>query len=279
MIAALADAYPVARLCAVLQCARSTAYYPSQRSDETRLLLAVEQHLLRYPYHGYRMVTAHLQRQGWAVGTTVVRRVLKQLGHTRRVGVVRIQTTDSRHPHPRYPNRIKGLTLVRPDQVWVGDITYIRLGRRFIYLAVILDAYTRAVRGWHLSERLTRQLTVTALRQALLTGTPMIFHSDQGSQYACWDHTALLTAVGTHISMSDVGKPMQNGLVERFIRTLKEEHVDYSEYEGFEDAYRQIAHWLEVEYMTQRLHSQLGYLTPLDFEGQRFTQAPFPLLN
>src|SRR5690606_31769569 len=105
------------------------------------------------------------------------------------------------------------------------DITYIRLGRRFIYLAVILDAYMRAVRGWHLSERLTRQLTVTALCQALLTGTPTIFHSDQVSQYACWDHTALLTAVGTHISMSDVGKPMQNGQVERFIRTLKEEPV------------------------------------------------------
>ena len=129
-----------------------------------------------------------------------------------------------------------------------------------------------------MSERLTRQLTVTALRQALLTGTPTVFHSDQGSQYACWDHTALLTAVGTRISLSDTGKPMQNGLVERFIKTLKTEHVDYSEYEGFEDAYRQIAHWLEVEYMTQRLHSQL-VLTPLEFEGQRFSQAPYPLLN
>ncbi len=213
------------------------------------------------------------------MGTTVVRRLLKQLGHTRRIGVVRMQTADSRHSYPRDPNRIKGLALVRPDQVWVGDITYIRLGLRFIYLAVILDAFTRAVRGWHLSERLTRQLTVTALRQALLAGTPMLFHSDQGSQYACWDHTALLTAVGTRISMSDVGKPMQNGLVERFIRTLKAEHVDYSEYTGFEDAYRQIAHWLEVAYMTQRLHSQLGYLTPLEFEGQRSTQAPHPLLN
>ena len=274
MIQSLRAHYPVTRLCAVLQCPRSTAYYASQRPDETALVQAVEQHLLRYPYHGYRMVTAHLQRQGWPVGTTVVRRILKQLGHTRQVGVVRIQTTDRQHPHPRYPNRIKGLAVQQPDQVWVGDITYIRLGRRFIYLAVILDAYSRAVRGWHLSERLTRQLTVTALRQALLTGTPTIFHSDQGSQYACWDHTALLTAVGTRISMSDVGKPMQNGLVERFIRTLKEEHVDYSDYEGFEDAYRQIAQWLEVEYMTQRLHSQLGYLTPVEFEEQRFTQAP-----
>ena len=265
MIQTLQGEYPVTRMCAVLQCPRSTAYYVSQRPDETGLLLAVEQHLLRYPYHGYRMVSAHLQRQGWPVGTTIVRRVLKQLGHTRRVGIVRIQTTDSRHSHLRYPNRIKGLALVRPDQVWVGDITYIRLGRRFIYLAVILDAYTRAVRGWHLSTRMTRQLTVTALRQALLSGTPTIFHSDQGSQYACWDHTALLTAVGTRISMSDAGKPMQNGLVERFIRTVKEEHVDYSEYDDFEDAYRQIAHWLEVEYMTQRLHSQLGYLTPVEF--------------
>ena len=134
MIQSLRAHYPVTRLCAVLQCPRSTAYYANQRPDETGLLLAVEQHLLRYPYHGYRRVTAHLQRQGWPVGTTVVRRVLKQIGHTRQVGGVRIHTTDSQHPHARYPNRIKGMVLQQPDQVWVGDITYIRLGRRFIRL-------------------------------------------------------------------------------------------------------------------------------------------------
>jgi len=104
-------------------------------------------------------------------------------------------------------------------------------------------------------------------------------HSDQGSQYACWDHTALLTAVGSRISMSDAGKPMQNGLVERFIKTLKTEHVDYSDYADFEDAYRQIAHWLEVEYMTERLHSRLGYRTPAEFERQPLTQNRHPLLN
>ena len=107
MIQALPGDYPVTRLCAVLHCPRSTAYYASQRPAETGLLLAVEQHLLRYPYHGYRMVTAHMQRQGWPVGTTIVRRLLKQLGHTRQVGVVRIQTTDSNHAHPRYPNPIR----------------------------------------------------------------------------------------------------------------------------------------------------------------------------
>lgn len=268
MITHLQDRFPVQRMCEVLACPRSSFYYASQREDEPELVTAVEQHLARYPYHGYRRVHRHLRRQGWAAGTTIVRRILRELEHSCEVGRVQVNTTNSRHRHPVYPNIIKDLDIICPEQVWVGDITYIRLGRQFIYLAVVLDAYTRAVRGWQVSKRINRQLTISALRQALLQGTPTIFHSDQGSQYACYDHTSKLVAVGAAISMSDKGKPMQNGIVERFIRTFKEEHLDYSDYADLRDAQQQIGEWMEVTYNTERLHSKLGYLTPVEFEAQ-----------
>jgi len=149
---------------------------------------------------------------------------------TRRVEPVRVQTIDSKHPHGRFPNLMRGVTATRPNQVWVADMTYIRLGTRFIYLAVVLNTYSRAVRGWCVSRTLKQDMTLAATRMALASAVPVIFHSDQGSQYAAWLHTDLLHSAGIHISMSDAGKPQQNGIVERFMRTLKEEHVDYTEY-------------------------------------------------
>ena len=143
-----------------------------------------------------------------------------------------------------------------------------------MYLAVILDAYSRAVRGWALSRSLGQDLSLTALRMALLAGTPMIFHSDQGSQYSAWLHTDRLHEAGIRISMSQRGKPTQNGIAERFMRTLKDEHVDYADYADFQDAMRQIAHWLEVEYNTQRIHSALGYATPAEFEMAAHNSTP-----
>jgi putative transposase len=205
-----------------------------------------------------------------------VRRLLHQLGLTRSVGKVRAQTTDSHHPHRRFPNRIKGLKITRPDQVWVADSTYIRLGRRFRYPAVILDAFTRVVRGWALRRSLDQQLTLDALDMALAKATPFIFHSDQGSQYAAWSHTDRWLKEGVGISMSDKASPTQNGLVERFMRTVKEEHVDYREYRDFEDAYRQLQYWLEVTYMTERIHEALDYVTPAEFETMA---TRYPLLN
>jgi len=247
-------------------------------NEEIALLEALEQILLRFPFYGYRKLHKVLARQQIGVGEHRVRRLLRQLGLTRSVGNVRLQTTDSNHPHLRYPNRIKGLNISRPDQVWVADITYLRLGRRFIYLAVILDAYTRAVRGWALSRQIDQQLTLDALDMALTQATPFIFHSDQGSQYAAWSHTEHLLSEGVHISMSDKASPTQNGIMERFMRTLKEEHVDYSEYRDFEDAYQQLKHWLEVVYMTERIHQSLHYVTPAEFEMAALTMG-YPLLN
>lgn len=265
-------------LCQWLGLARSSYYYPVQVPDKTALISAMEQILMRWPYYGYRRMQAQLQREGWTVGERVIRRLLKQLGVTRSVGRVRIQTTDSNHAHGRYPNLIRQLTAAHPDQIWCADITYLRLQWRFIYLAVIIDAYTRAVRGWSLSRHVDQALTLSALRRALLHGRPALFHSDQGVQYAAWEHTQLLHNAGVQISMSDTGQPTQNGLVERFLRTFKEEHVDYADYQDYDDAFVQIGHWLEVEYMTERIHSSLGYLTPAEFEAAAIVanQSPFP---
>jgi transposase InsO family protein len=279
MIQALSQEYPVNIVCALLNCPRSTFYYePVVNPEDTALSEAIERLLMRWPFYGYRRVTAQLKREGWQVGETRVRRLLRQIDHSCSVGRVQVLTTDSDHRLPRYPNRVRDLDVTRPNQVWVADITYLRLGRRFIYLAVILDAFTRGLRGWHLSRSLDKDLTITALKMALARHpAPDIHHSDQGSQYATPDYTGLLPET-TLASMAAVGQPTQNGLAERFIRTLKEEHLDYTEYQDFDDACEQLAHWLEVEYMTERIHSALGYLTPAEFEAMAVVSQPDPLL-
>lgn len=266
MIQSLQADAPIQQLCDVFDCPRSTYYYQPTRRDEADLVEAIEQVLMRRPWFGYRRVVAQLKREGVTVGETVVRRLLRQLEHTRSVGQVHVQTTDSNHPYTRYTNLIRGMKPKLPNQIWVADITYIRLGTRFLYLAVILDAFSRVVRGWALSRSLSQELTLDALKMALTKGTPLIFHSDQGSQYSAWLHTDMLDSAAVRISMSDRGKPTQNGIAERFMRTLKDEHVDYADYADFQDAMRQVAYWLVVEYNTQRIHSALDYATPAEFE-------------
>ena len=269
MIAELSQDYPVKLLCDLLGLPRSTYYRQQQeKAGDEELRDAIEKIIMKKPYYGYRRVTHQLKREGHKVGETRVRRLLKELEYSCQVGKVRVSTTDSRHDHRRYPNLIKDLEVTHVNQVWVADITYIRLGRRFIYLAVILDAYSRGIHGWHLSHSLDKQLTIAALKMALAHHpAPEIHHSDQGVQYATPKHTDLL-ADTTRISMSAAGRPMENGIAERFMRTFKEEHIDYTEYDNFADAVDQIAYWLEIEYMTERIHSALDYLTPAEFEGQ-----------
>lgn len=269
MITEMSQNYSVKLLCNLLDLPRSTYYRQRmEKAGDKELLGAIEKIIMRKPYYGYRRVTHQLKRDDYVVGETRVRRLLGELDHSCQAGKVRVTTTDSRHDHRRYPNLIKNLEVTHVNQVWVADITYIRLGRRFIYLAVILDAYSRGIRGWHLSHSLDKQLTIAALNMALAHHpAPEIHHSDQGGQYASPKYTALLPE-SAQISMSAVGRPMENGIVERFIRTFKEEHIDYTEYSDFADAVDQIAYWLEIEYMTERIHSALDYLTPAEFEGQ-----------
>jgi len=156
----------------------------------------------------------------------------------------------------------------RPDQVWVADVTYLRLQKEFVYLAVLMDVYTRSIRGWHLGRTLEQELTLTALQRALEASRPEIHHSDQGVQYAATAYVTRLREAGVAISMAEVGEPTQNGYAERLMRTIKEEHVDLTEYVDYHDAYQQPGRFLDEVYMLKRIHSSLGYLTPAEFESQ-----------
>src|SRR5262249_2883171 len=169
---------------------------------------------------------------------------------------------------PRYPNLVKDLEITRPDQVWVADITYIRLRREFVYLAVLMDVFTRNIRGWHLSRSLEQGLTLAALERALVVALPEVHHSDQGLQYAATAYVDRLKNLNVNLSMAAVGEPRENGYAERLMRTIKEEEVDLSEYRDFHDAQQQIARFLDDVYNVKRIHSALGYLTPVEFEEQ-----------
>src|SRR6266568_8508614 len=161
----------------------------------------------------------------------------------------RKKTTDSAHAFPRYPNGVEHLEIVRPEHVWVSDITYIGLLEEFVYLAVLMDVFTRCIRGWHLGRSLDQSLTLRALEQALTQYTPEIHHSDQGVQYAATAYTARLQGVGVQISMAEVGAAWQNGEASRLMRTIKEEEVYLSEYEDYTDAVRQLGCFLDEVYM------------------------------
>lgn len=253
-------------LCAVLALSRSTLYYQARPTDDVDLRSALEQVALAFPRYGYRRMTAELQRRGWTVNH---KRVLRLMHEDHLLVQVRrfCRTTFSQHPYGRYPNLIKHLVIERPDQVWCGDITYIRLPHEFVYLAVLLDIFTRSVRGWELSRQLSQELPKAALQQALRNATPEIHHSDQGVQYAADGYTELLRATGVQISMSAQGRPTENAYAERFMRTLKEEEVHLHEYADFADARAHIEHFLDDVYMHKRVHSALGYLPPSEFEA------------
>lgn len=263
-----AEAYPVTRVCDMLGLPRSTFYRGAAPDANAGLCVLLHDLAAQYPTYGYRRLTALLRRQGWRVNHKRVQRLMAEMGLQRRVKRRQRRTTDSQHAFWRYPNLVTGLEVTYPDQVWVADITYIALQEEFVYLAVIMDVYTRAIRGWQLSRSLDRELTLTALRRALGERLPLIHHSDQGVQYACWDYTDLLLNHGVRISMAAVGKPEENGYAERLMRTIKEEEVDLSDYRDFHDAYQHLGRFLDDLYTHKRIHSALGYLTPAELEAQ-----------
>lgn len=271
--------YPVTTICAVLDLPRSNFYHRVHEKDDADLRVALLDLVGQYPTYGYRRLTALLKRAGWTVNHKRIQRIMTEMGLQRPVKRRKKRTTHSQHDFPRYPNRVADLEPSHPDAVWVADITYVRLARDFVYLAVIMDVFTRCVRGWHLSRSLDRDLTLTALKRALVDHVPDIHHSDQGWQYACTDYTNLLTRYEVQISMAAVGKPEENGYAERLMRTIKEEAVDLSEYEDFHDAYRSIGRFLDEVYTRKRIHSALGYLTPAEFEQNWLAQQPDPVLK
>jgi transposase InsO family protein len=264
----LCEYYSINQLCEVLGVPRSSAYYESRPDGDQPLRDALIEVAGQWPTYGYRRLTKQLQRQGHDVNAKRVRRLMHELGIVGKAPEKKPRTTDSGHAYPRYPNLVEGLEVTRPDQVWVADITYIRLRKEFVYLAVLMDVYTRCIRGWHLGRGLDQELTLVALRRAYEHGRPEIHHSDQGVQYAATAYVEMLTSREVRISMASVGEPEENGHAERLMRTIKEEEVDLSEYEDFCDALRSLERFLDDVYNRKRIHSSLGYLTPAEFESQ-----------
>jgi transposase InsO family protein len=282
------ESYPalsIARLCDLLGISRSWYYEceakPEEDEEETALRDRIEEIILEMAGYGYRRVTHALHREGKQINHKRVLRIMREeslLCRIKKSFVVK--TTNSRHQFQVYPNLLAGLELTAPDQAWVSDFTYIRLRGAFVYLACILDAFSRRCIGWHLSRDMTTQLTLTALRRALAERHPqpgLIHHSDRGMQYASYDYTEQLKQAGIRISMSDVDNPYDNAKAESFFKTLKQEEVYLKEYRSFEDAEANLDVFLEQVYNIKRLHSSLGYVPPVEFEEAYFSYASFTL--
>jgi transposase InsO family protein len=242
----------------------------TSNEDELELRSQIQTIALAMRTYGYRPITAELHRRGVTVNHKRVLRLLREdnLLCLRQRAFVR--TTDSRHNLRVYPNLARDLALSNINQLWVADITYIRLLREFIYLAVLLDAFSRRCIGWAISRHIDTQLTLTALQMALRTRSiqpGLIHHSDQGVQYAATDYVAVLQEHKIEISMSRIGNPYDNAKAERFMRTLKYEEIYMNDYETLAEVRASIEHFIEAVYNRKRLHSAIGYRPPVEFEA------------
>ena len=281
MIAQEATPGQVTQLCKALHLSRATFYRHRQAGQpadpDVELRDQIQRLALEFPAYGYRRITAQLQREGVTVNHKRVLRLMREdnlLCLRRRRFVL---TTDSDHGLPVYPNLVPTLTVTGINQLWLSDITYVRLLHEFIYLAVILDGFSRRCIGWALNRHLDASLTIAALQQALdhrTVASGLVHHSDRGVQYASQRYTELLKAHGIAISMSRRGNPYDNAFAESFIKTLKYEEVYLNDYECFADAYASIEQFLEDVYNHKRLHSALGYRPPAEFEQTLSTPTP-----
>ena len=271
MVEALRTDYSVRQICETLGFTRSTLYYqPKSDPSEDVLREKIEQLSLRYPTYGYRRITRLLLRMGYTVGYRRVARLMKSANLS--VSVKRAcQTTLSLNAERPWVNRLENLDISRRNQVWVADITYIRLKGRFVYVSVLMDVFTRIVRGWKLSQHLSHSLTLKPLEQAFCQSVPEIHHSDQGVQYLSSAYLSTLRQHGVEISLARRGRPWENGYAERLIRTPKEEEVHLNDYENITDASARIGHFITQVYNQKRPHSALGYLTPIEFEKRNLS--------
>lgn len=276
----LIDAYkgrlPIKRMCELMKVSK-TAYYnfsskepiTSHSLGEIMLNKEIEDIVLEFEGYGYRRVTAELKRRGKAINHKRTLRIMRENGLIKKKKRRYTQTTDSNHLFPVFPNLTRDFVPKRINQLWVADITYIRLVGEFAYLSAILDAFSRRVIGWSLGSSLGRDLALKALRMALMKrdfSLDLIHHSDRGVQYASKEYVSLLKGSGIQISMAAKGNPYDNAYAESFIATLKKEEVNLSEYENIQEAQSRIGRFIEDLYNRKRLHSSLGYLPPEEFE-------------
>lgn len=266
-------ALTIERACDLARVSRAGYYRAWEQSEprraETELRDRIQKLSLEYPQHGSRRIAKLLSAEGPAVNRKCVQRLMREdnlLVLRKRRYVV---TTDARHTYAVYPNLADGIALAAPNQLWVADITYVRLRESFVYLAVILDAWSRRVVGWNLGEDLTADLALGALEMALegrSVAPGMVHHSDRGVQYCAHRYVDKLRECGFQISMSRAGNPYDNALAESFMRTLKCEEVYLTDYRDGEDARMRIGRFLQDYYNRRRLHSSLGYQTPEAYE-------------
>jgi transposase InsO family protein len=273
----------IQRMCELAGVSRAGFYRHWARQEpaaaETEIRAAVQRLALKHRYYGYRRIAVLVQREGLAAGAKVVRRLMREdnlLAIRRRRFVV---TTDSDHRFRVWPNLAQYLELTDINQLWVADITYLRLEEEFVYLAVVLDAYSRRVIGWALDVAMTGSLTVKALERALALRRPSpgwVHHSDQGSQYACVEYVDVLERSGAVLSMSRAGCPWENGRCESFIKTLKQEEIDARPYRTMEELAAHVEEFIEQVYNPVRLHSALAYQSPVEFEQQQSSSKQRP---
>jgi transposase InsO family protein len=259
----------------VIGISSSTFYYQptvareEREKQDTDLRDRVELVQTTHPKSGYRTMMHYLNRSGVRVGERKLRRIMKKYDLHARIKRAFVHTTDSNHSHRVYPNLLPGRTVMGLDEVWTSDLTYIRIGNGFVYLAIILDLYSRRVIGWHISKRIDGDLAVTALRMAIERRKPKpgcIHHSDRGVQYLCKNYVELLESHKFWISNSEKGNPYDNAWTERFMRTLKQEEVYLANYETYLDVVDNLPRFIEEVYNEKRVHSGIDYLTPSEFE-------------
>jgi len=258
----------------MLNMSHSSYYYKStldiqKQREDADLRDKIEDIVVEHARYGYRRVTAQLKREGFTVNHKRVQRIMQEEALTCRTAKKWITTTDSNHGYRVYPNLLKDAKITGVNQAWVSDITYIRILTAFVYLAVILDAYSRKVIGWAISTRIDTELTRAALTMALETRCPpegCIHHSDRGVQYAAYEYVDDLKSASLRISMSRKGNPYDNAQAESFMKTLKSEEVYLWDYKTFEDVKKRIPYFIEEVYNEKRLHSALGYCPPNEYE-------------
>jgi transposase InsO family protein len=273
----------VERMCALAGVGRAAYYRHWRRSaplrEETALRDVVQRLALGNRSYGYRRIGALLRREGWTINHKRVVRIMREDNLLcLRKPLFKPPTTDSRHSWRVWPNLARHLAPTTVNQLWVADITYVRLAEAFVYLAVVLDAFSRKVVGWAMEDHLRASLALDALQMALdrreVVAGSLVHHSDRGVQYACGDYVERLEAFGIQPSMSRAGCPYDNAMAESFMKTLKAEEVDAGDYQDLDHARSAIGAFIEEVYNRQRLHSALAYQSPMEFEAKQRKSDP-----